>query len=62
MQWKWGARPVPVAPVGVPPTGYRLCIMSLNGGTFEVGQVFGETPNTATGTGRAPHFRCMITT
>jgi len=49
-----GSATVPVAPVGVSPTGNRRSRESLNGGGFVGDHVFGETPNTATGTVALP--------
>ncbi len=45
---------VPVAPVGVSPTGNGRSRQSLNRDSFGGGHVFGETPNTATETVALP--------
>ncbi len=54
MRLKTGSATVPVAPVGVPPTGNGRSRQSLNRDSFGGGHVFGETPNTATETVALP--------
>src|SRR5687767_6643399 len=56
-----GSATVPVAPVGVSPTGQGRWMESLNGDPFGVERVFGETPNTATVTVALPNLNCIVT-
>ena len=55
MQLKTGSATVPVAPVGVPPTGPWRIHRPPNGLSISGGDVFGGTPKTAGGTPRAPN-------
>ena len=54
MQWEMGSATVTVAPFGVPPNGQRWRMVSPKGDVPGAGRVFGETPNTATGTVALP--------
>jgi len=61
MQLKMGSAVVSTALVGVPPTSRPHSPGALNGERKLPHQLFGETPNRATGTVALPFSDCIVT-
>jgi len=55
-----GSAVVSAAPVGVPPTGRPRSPKHTNEGGNQLRQLFGETPNRATGTLALPCSNCIV--
>ena len=60
MQLKMGSAVVSTALVGVPPTSRLQSPGALNGERNLPHQLFGETPNRATGTVALPFSNCIV--